>query len=158
MKQLMVYYKTAHKDHVLKKRYPQISIAAGISLIILTFGSIFYIIYQSNIDDISCFHSNTWYIFMPIIGISFSCIEGTGYALAFRFWIIYYQIQLSKIVDSHEWRILIDSKYKIEDIGVKNSQWFINHKKDLGNYHFCQKIFLICGCFGATLSTCLFMT
>ena len=103
------------------------------------------------------FHSKTWYIFMPMIGITLICVECSSYALAFRFWIIYYQIQLSSIAQSHEWRVLIDSKCKIKDIGKKNGQWFINHKKDFGNYYFCKRLFSVCGCIGAIASTSLFI-
>ena len=95
---------------------------------------------------------------MTMIGITFCCVEGSCYGLALRFWIIYYQTQLSSIVESQEWRKLIDSKCKIDDLGKKHGQWFVDHTKDFGNYHYCKKIFVFTGTVGAVLTTFLFLS
>ena len=157
LRQVYAFHKEAPEDKILRQRYPEISVATSISLITLTFGSLLFVIYQSNILNISTVHSSTWYIVMTFMAIVFSCVECAAYTLAFRFWIIYYQIQLSSVAQSQKWRILIDSKSKITDIGNTHGQWFINHKKNFGNYYFCKKIFSICAIVGSITTTGLFL-
>lgn len=156
LQQVIMYWRVAPTDRILKQRFPYISLVSTWLLIVDTFAALLFIVYQSNIGQISEKYSTTWYLLMALMGVLLSFIESTGYALAFRFWIVYYQTQVSSIAQSHQWRVLINRNYKIKDMGKKHGQWFINHKKDFGNYYFCKRLCFICSVTGQILGIILF--
>ena len=155
--QVFRYYQVAPIDRVLVKRYPFISLTASISFTIVTVGSLVCVIFQSNIGHSSQYHSITWYIYMPIIAFCGAFVDIAAYAGAFRFWMIFFQNNISKIVLSHQWRVLINSSINIKDVS-KHGQWFVKHKKDFGNYRYCKKLFIYIGGIGTFTSTATFVT
>ena len=52
---------------------------------------------------------------------------------------IYYDTHISQMAQSRNWKILINPNINIKKI----NNWFLQHKKDWGNYEFTKKRFLI---------------
>ena len=77
----------------------------------------------------------------------------TVYGCAFRFWMIYFDTHVSEIAESQNWKTLINPTLDIK----KSDKWFMDHKKDWGNYHFTMKRFIAIGITTGIIESLIFL-
>eukprot|EP01084_Bolivina_argentea_P179827 310720_1 len=114
------YYK--HRDEIIiKKRYGQVTLYEVLFSICKLFqcGIVYLCNYALN------FRGQT----SIMIGIGFCLTVGFDYCIFTRFWLLYYDIQLTVATANNTWKQLINPNF----IGSKYN-FFIKHKKTFGNY------------------------
>lgn len=123
--------KLGFKHSITIKRYHNLSLTTAIGCTLSSLGMFGRLINQSTISDIFNYPSG----YVSLLGAIIA-----QYAIAFRFWMIYYQSHFNKLSKLRHWQLLINPNIsQINKTMKKSDLWFLKHKHNFGNYNFLKK-------------------
>ena len=120
---------------IISKRYHGLTLTIVTGLIICSIGASGLFLYQSGFVNYIRAASGL----LAILGISIA-----QYAGAFRYWMIYYNVNFSFVAKSHQWKRLIDPQYLQTDNtnntnNTSKHDWFIKNRNKWGSFKYVQK-------------------
>ena len=123
---------------MISRRHPMVNVVIATSILLLNIGCMSILMFQSEISNSPSFGETA----NIAVGFSSMFVSIAGYWAVLRCWIIYYQSQLSNLISSKHWKLMINSKLDKHNLN-KTQLWILKNHKKWGNWQFLKRLCII---------------
>ena len=135
---IVKFCKSTKAVKTISRRHPMVNVIVSSCFVSLNICCMSILILQSRVSNSPLLKSIT----VATFGIFSTFVSVAAQWVALQCWIIYYQSQLSNLISSKHWKLMINSKLDKHNLN-KTQLWILKNHKKWGNWQFLKRLCIV---------------